>query len=68
MFGASSVPGVMKLLDQYTADTEIGRARVQRAVLMLSEGKIDKLRHFVEQARKDFRDVLYWTGLPSKAG
>ena len=53
--------GVRKILKRYT---EREPWRVWLACVMLSEGKIDKLRHYVEQAIKDYRDVLYWTGLP----
>lgn len=60
MFGSASVKGIMALLDQYEADKADGRARVQAACLKLSEGNIEKLKHFVQQAKLDFRDVLYW--------
>ena len=63
-FGQDSVRGVLLLLDRYPGEgegvDESGRSRVQLAVLKLSEGRIDKLQHYVEQARMDFRDVLYW--------
>ncbi len=62
LFGPGGAKGVMPLLDQYPVGR--GRERVQMAILKLSEGKIDKLRHYLEQAKKDFRDVLYWSGLP----
>ena len=63
-FGADSVHGVMLLLDRYPATgssaTPAGRARVQLAVLKLGGGRIDLVRHYVEQANLDVRDVLYW--------
>ena len=34
--------------------------RVRRAILKLSEGDLGRLRHFREQADKDYRDVLWW--------
>lgn len=34
--------------------------RVTRAIIYLSEGDLARLTHFVEQARLDRRDVLYW--------
>jgi hypothetical protein len=37
-----------------------GAGRVYRAILKLSEGKIDRLRYYTAQAELDFRDVLYW--------
>jgi hypothetical protein len=64
MFGRDSVKVVLLLLDKYPAESEVldesGRARVHLAILKLSEGRIDELNHHVEQARMDFRDVLYW--------
>ena len=60
LFESSSANGIIKLLDQYECTNDDGRARVQMACLKLSEGNIDKLKHYVEQARMDFRDVLYW--------
>jgi len=34
--------------------------RVQLAIIHLSERKFDRLVQFVETAKKDYRDVLYW--------
>jgi len=61
-FPDKGATGVLKLLDQYEDGT--GRERVQVAVLQLSDGDLDKLRHYVEAARQDFRDVLLWSELP----
>jgi hypothetical protein len=41
-----------------------GPDRVRRAVLKLSEGDLGRLRHYAGEARKDFRDVLYWAEYP----
>jgi len=60
LFGKPSSAGIMKLLDEYECEHEGGRARVQMACMKLCEGQIEKLKHFIAQARKDFRDVLYW--------
>lgn len=63
-FGSSSLNGILKLLDAYPAEwdnaDEAGRARVHLAILKLSKGDIARIKHNVEQACKDFRDVLYW--------
>lgn len=65
LFGPASVDGVMKIVDEYVSpDGQRGRERVQMAIIRCSEGSFPKLRHFVEAARADFRDVLSWTGLP----
>lgn len=62
LFGPGGAKGVLPILDEYQSGR--GRERVQLAILKLSEGKIDKLRHYVDVAKKDFRDVLSWSGLP----
>jgi Mg2+/Co2+ transporter CorC len=36
--------------------------RVRFAVLMLSDGDVNKLRVMVNQAKVDWRDVLVWAG------
>ena len=38
--------------------------RVQAAVLKLSEGDLERLSHFAEQATLDDRDVLAWAEYP----
>jgi hypothetical protein len=35
--------------------------RVQLAILHLARGDIDRLKRFVEDARRDYRDVLMWS-------
>lgn len=40
---------------------EVPYERVLLGVLRLSTGKVDKLAHFVDVARHDWRDVLYWS-------
>jgi hypothetical protein len=34
--------------------------RVHLAVVLLSDGRLDRLQHFMLQAALDSRDVLYW--------
>ncbi len=41
--------------------------RVLRAVLTLSEGDLDRLRHYAEVADTDPRDVLYWAETPRQS-
>lgn len=38
--------------------------RVRRAVLALADGDLDRLRHFLDVADTDFRDVLAWSDEP----
>jgi hypothetical protein len=52
---------VLAVLDRYGVEPyERERERVQLAVLKLSEGNIERLRHYIEAAETDYRDVLYW--------
>jgi hypothetical protein len=41
--------------------------RVLIAVIKLSAGSLNKLAYYSEQARRDWRDVLYWTEAPQDA-
>ena len=51
---------VIATLDQYAGDTPAGRARVQLAILAVAGGDVAKVREYTADARRDFRDVLYW--------
>jgi hypothetical protein len=57
-FGPGALGGVCGIL-QPLLDRGLGD-RVVRCVLVLSGGDLAKLRHHVEQALLDFRDVIYW--------
>lgn len=61
LYASGSWPGVQTILSQYR---EREPWRVWLACVLLSEGKIDKLKHYVDVATKDYRDVLSWTHLP----
>lgn len=66
-FPDSEVPAVMQMLDGYGAvSSEPEPARVQLAILKLSEGEKSKLQHYVEAAKRDYRDVLYWSENPAQ--
>ncbi|MGH6931690.1 MAG: hypothetical protein ACREEE_04585 [Dongiaceae bacterium] len=56
-FGVDQAAGIMKLLDQYD-DRE--RERVQMCILSLANGKIEDIKHYVQTAKMDYRDILYW--------
>ncbi len=64
LFGTGSLKGVLNLLDRYPShmpgQPDPGQARIHLAILKLSQGNIGDIPHYVEQAIKDFRDVLYW--------
>lgn len=56
---------VLKLLADYGVESyEREAERVQRAIISLSEGDLDRLRHFVAAAKADYRDVLFWAENP----
>jgi hypothetical protein len=62
----SVLPGIrcedaIRALDEYCGPE---RERVQLATLKLSEGRLDRLRHYVEAAIQDYRDVLAWAEYP----
>ena len=60
---------VMGLLDGYGPESdESERARVQLAIVKLSDGDERKLIQFVDAAAVDFRDVLYWAEYPGEPG
>ena len=58
---------ILALLNEYQSESAAGRLRVQLAVLKLSQGDLGKLRHYVEVARTDYRDVLFWAETPEQA-
>ncbi len=65
LFPSRSAKTVLEILDLYgTESYEYERERVQMAILTLSKGNEDKLLHFVEVAKQDYRDVLYWAEYP----
>ena len=58
---------IMSMLDQYGAESgERGRARVQLAILKLSEGHRQRLPELVAMAKRDYRDVLAYAEYPEE--
>src|SRR6266850_6116422 len=65
--GADAKP-ILAILDEYGVEPyERERDRVQLAILNLSEGDPAKLRYFVDIAKHDYRDVLFWSDSPEEA-
>jgi hypothetical protein len=55
---------VLGILDRYGQERhERKPERVHLAILALSRGDLDELRTLVTCAKRDYRDVLYWTEL-----
>lgn len=59
-----------RLLREYAASDTIGGAgpRVYAALVKLSRGRIDLLKHHIANALKDWRDPLYWTEYNNDGG
>ena len=47
-------------LQDVMAESEINLKNTRQAILKLSKGSIKKVSHYVDCAKKDFRDVIYW--------
>ena len=56
---------ILAVLDEYGREPyERERERVQRAILMLANGDVDKLLSYTLAAKQDYRDVLWWAEYP----
>jgi hypothetical protein len=60
-------PNALSVLATYVGD-QTDSSRIIVAVLKLSEGDLDRLRHFVDVANADSRDVIYWAEYPRDPG
>jgi hypothetical protein len=68
LFPGHAPDDILLVLDEYGAGEDVGdRERVQLAILKLSEGDPDKLRHYADVAKSDFRDVLAWAEYPHQS-
>jgi hypothetical protein len=56
-FPVSEQAAVIELLSSYSGP-EAGR--IAWDVLKLSKGTLEGVRHFLQEAKTDYRDVLYW--------
>jgi len=60
-FPQSDAATIFGILDLYGIEPyERDKERVQLAIVELSAGDEDKLRHFLQAAKSDYRDVLHW--------
>ena len=65
-FAAAEVECAAAILTGYCSDnSDSAQNRVRMAALRLAEGNIERLRHFVECANEDYRDVLAWAEYPN---
>jgi hypothetical protein len=64
-FPDEDVATILAVLDEYGREPyERERERVQRAILMLADGDVDKLLSYTLAAKHDYRDVLWWAEYP----
>ena len=66
-FAAAEREEVISALDSITLDHVMARCETnlyntRHAVLQLSHGNLKDLKYYVDRARQDFRDVIYWAG------
>ena len=47
-------------LEHVMAESEANLLTTRLSILMLSKGNLKDLIHYVERAKQDFRDVIYW--------
>jgi hypothetical protein len=58
---------IVDVLDHYGSESsEHGRARVQLAILKLSEGQWERLEELVRMAKRDYRDVIAYAEYPEE--
>jgi hypothetical protein len=57
---------MLAVLDEYGVERyERERERVQLAIIALSSGNIDRLLDYIDLAKKDWRDILFWPDGPA---
>ena len=62
----SSNPDAQELLTQLQGYEGYEPARVQLAILKLSNGDSEKLQDYIQAASLDYRDVLAWAEFPEQ--
>ena len=67
-FPGADPNAILAVLDEYGVEPyQRERDRVQLAIVNLTAGDEAKLRYFVEVAKQDYRDVLFWSDNPEEA-
>jgi hypothetical protein len=65
-FSAGEEAEILSLLSEYGVDHRRRETnRVRLAVLKLAAGDAHRVKHYVECARNDYRDVLSWAEYPN---
>lgn len=64
MFSPSDLDEALSLVKSIdkdmTMESEGNLENTRLAVVTLSKGSLDELRHYVNRAKQDFRDVVMW--------
>ena len=63
-FPASQHEEVYALVEPFITD---GGTRLAKCILQLSRGSKSEIEYYVECARKDYRDVIFWAENPEEA-
>ena len=66
IFGENSTEALTILAACPDAGQAASQARIQLAVLKLSEGKLESLRTYLNASLRDWRDVLAWAEYPEE--
>ena len=53
-------------LKHVMANSQMNLDNTRSAILHLSKGNFEDLKAYVEDAKRDFRDVIYWATLEGK--
>ncbi len=62
-FAEEQVPVILALLREYgTEEFHHEPDRVHRAIVKLGQGRVDHIRRYLNVAKADYRDVLYYSG------
>jgi hypothetical protein len=67
-FSPEECDEILQILSFYgTEDYEREEERVLLAVLKLSKGSIEAVWDYVDRAKKDYRDILFWSEYPEES-
>jgi hypothetical protein len=59
-FSQKEQPIAISLLSEYKLEDDEYRERVLRCIVSLAGKDIERLKHFIECAREDHRNLIYW--------
>ena len=65
-FGAEADSVCQRLEQLHGIAADKALPRIARCIVHLARGDLDKLIHFAERARQDWRDVIWWAEYDGK--